>query len=396
MVDKVKSYNIDGVAANVQLGSKGPSFIGSDSSKIRFEDNAGNLAEASISNATIGSHAVTLQQLRAQAKNKLRNDQFIVRYNDVTKNLAVAQPNTYITGVCVEASAVWTGADSNTNITVGDSGDQSRLFSGFDPDAQSLDETDYEYANATTLTAYITPGGASAGNAIITVWYFGELTNAADLVTSNLTLNLDAGDISSYSGSGSTWTDIAGTPANITLVGSPTYTSGTPAYFSFNGSNQYGTGSVAGVLGTTAYTKSVWFRISSYTDNNLVSSGTGGHFMFMGNNPSVDRKIYCGHADWGSYIDYGSTGTINLNTWYNATLTFSTTNGMTLYINGVLDSTYTANKSALPGNGSTNIATYNTGNLLNGDIGKVLCYDKELTAAEVLQNFNAFKGNFGL
>lgn len=176
MVDKVKSYNIDGVAANVQFGSQGPSFIGSDSSKIRLEDNTGNLAEAKIGNATIGSHAVTLQQLKTQSQSKLRNDQFLVAYNGGNVNLANAQPNTWITSVVVEASNVWTGADGNTNITVGDSGNPSRLFSGFDVDAQTIDETDYKYANVTMLTAYVTQGGASAGSAIVTVWYVGELT----------------------------------------------------------------------------------------------------------------------------------------------------------------------------------------------------------------------------
>lgn len=177
MVDKVKSYNIDGVAANVQFGSTGPSVIGSDSSKIRFEDSTGNLAQANIANATLSSHAVTLQQLRAQAQNKLRNDQFVVAYNGGNVNLANAQPNTWITSVVVEASNVWTGADANTEITIGDSGNNSRLFSGFDPDAQTQDETDYQYASETTISAYITQGAASAGNAIITIWYVGELTN---------------------------------------------------------------------------------------------------------------------------------------------------------------------------------------------------------------------------
>ena len=60
------------------------------------------------------------------------------------------------------------------------------------------------------------------------------------LVTSGLTLQLDAGNSSSYPGSGTTWTDLAGTQQNITLVNSPTFTSGTPAYFTFNGSSQYG------------------------------------------------------------------------------------------------------------------------------------------------------------
>ena len=72
-----------------------------------------------------------------------------------------------------------------------------------------------------------------------------NILSSAGLVTDGLTLNLDAGDSASYPGSGSTWTDLAGTADNITLVNSPTYTSGTPAYFTFNGSNQYGTGSGA-------------------------------------------------------------------------------------------------------------------------------------------------------
>lgn len=220
-----------------------------------------------------------------------------------------------------------------------------------------------------------------------------NILSTTDLVTNGLTLNLDAGDSASYPGSGSTWTDLAGTADNITLVNSPAYTSGTPAYFTFNGSSQYGTGSGTNVLPTTAYTKSLWFRINSYADNNLISSDTGGHFMYM----ASTTRFYCGHANWANYQAYPSTATISLNTWYNAALTFSTTNGMTLYFNGSQDSTYTANKAAHTGNGSTNLACYGAGgNLLNGRIAQVYCYNRELTAAEVLQNFNAYKARYGL
>jgi hypothetical protein len=214
------------------------------------------------------------------------------------------------------------------------------------------------------------------------------------LVTSNLVLRLDPDLASSYSGSGSTWTDIAGTADNITLVNSPTYTSGTPSYFTFNGSNQYGSGTTTGVVNSTAYTKSAWFYLNGYQDNNIFSGD--GHFIYMGNQASIDKKIYCGHADWPLFTAYPSTATINLSTWYNVTLTFSTTNGMTLYINGAQDSTYTVRKTAVPGTRTANIAAYSTGNLLNGRVGKVLCYSAELTAGEVLQNFNAHKATYGL
>lgn len=211
------------------------------------------------------------------------------------------------------------------------------------------------------------------------------------LVVDGLTLQLDVGNASSYNGSGTTWYDLAGTQQNITLVGSPTFTSGTPSYFTFNGSTQRGSGSGA-VLTSTAYTKSVWFYLNGYADNNLVSSDIGGHFMYM----NASNRLYCGHANWPNYIAYPSSATISLSTWYNATLTFNTSDGMVLYINGIQDSTYTANKTAHGGNSSTNIAAFGTGNLLNGRIAKVYCYNRSLTSSEVLQNYNVDKSYFGL
>lgn len=218
------------------------------------------------------------------------------------------------------------------------------------------------------------------------------VTKGTAPVTNNLTMYLDANNPSSYPGSGSTWYDISGFGANISLVGNPIYTSGSPAYFTFNGSSQAGTGSTPNVLQPTQYTKSIWFYLNGYADNNLSSSAVGGHFIYM----FSSNRIYCGHTDWPSYTAYPSVSTFALNTWYYVALTFNTTDGMTLYVNGVLDSTYTANKSAFTGNGSTNIATFNgTGNWLNGRISKAFFYDDSLTASEVLQNYNSTKAIFG-
>jgi len=217
---------------------------------------------------------------------------------------------------------------------------------------------------------------------------------APSLVTANLILNLDPDNSSSYSGSGATWTDLAGTAQNLTLYGSPTYTSGTPSYFTFNGTTQYALSASTGIVNTTAYTKSAWFYLNAYQDNNIFSGD--GHFIYMGPSASVDRKIYSGHSDWPSFTAYASSATINLNTWYNVTLTFSTASGMSLYINGALDSTYTVRKTAHPGTGSASVASYVAGNFLNGRVGKVLCYNVELSAAQVLQNYNSTKSTYGL
>ena len=220
----------------------------------------------------------------------------------------------------------------------------------------------------------------------------GYWTSWGNIVTTNLTLRLDASDSASYPGSGNTWIDLVNPQQNITLVNTPTYTATAPSYFTFNnGSNQYGTGSGA-VLGSSSYTKSVWFYLNSYVDNNIVSSNTGGHYMFF----QGGNKMYNGHSNWAGFpSNYPSTATFSLNTWYNVALTFNTTDGMKLYINGNLDSSYTTIKTAFTGNGSTNIAAYGTGNLLNGRIAKVYCYDRSLTASEVIQNWNADKSKFG-
>jgi len=219
-----------------------------------------------------------------------------------------------------------------------------------------------------------------------------NMSIANTIVTENLTLQLDASNASSYPGSGTTWFDLAGTQQNITLVNSPTYTAAAPSYFTFNGSNQRGSGTGA-VLSSTTYTKSVWFYLNAYVDNNLVSSETGGHYMFFGGG----NKLYSGNSNWAGFpTNFPSVASFSLNTWYNATITFNTTDGMKLYINGSLDSSYTTIKTAFTGDGSTNIASYGAGNLLNGRIAKVYCYNRSLTATEVLQNYNADKAKFGL
>jgi hypothetical protein len=218
------------------------------------------------------------------------------------------------------------------------------------------------------------------------------LVTSPDIVTDGLTLRLDASKTESYDGDGDTWYDLAGTQQNITLVNSPfySYPIGIPGAFTFYGSNQRGSGTSA-VLTTTSYTKSIWFRYFNYQDNNLISSANGGHFMYM----NGEDKIYCGHSNWPNYTAYPSTGTFTNGIWYNVTLTFNTTDGMTLYINGDQDSTYTANKDPHNGDSSVNIASFGDGNLFSGQISKVYCYNRSITASEVLHNYNIDKAEFG-
>ena len=217
------------------------------------------------------------------------------------------------------------------------------------------------------------------------------ITGENSVVTSGLTLYLDG---SVYPGSGSTWSDQSGNANDATLINSPTYSSSNGGYFTFNGSTQRAT--VAGTpLTTTSYTKCIWFYLNATADNNLISYDDGlgtGHYMYFGG----FNTLRSGHTSWTGFPNtFPSATTFSNATWYFAAITFNTTDGMSLYKNGTLDSTYTAQKTA-PASGKVNLASYGSGNLLNGRIAKVLCYNRTLTAAEVLQNYNATKANYGL
>ena len=227
-------------------------------------------------------------------------------------------------------------------------------------------------------------------------WYTGQTglicvnLDYPDFVTSGLTLLLDAGYVSSYPRSGSRWDDLSFSGNNGTLVNTPTFSSDNYGYLTFNGNTQYV--NVGGTpLGLSSYTKNIWFYLNGTSDNNLLSSDTGGHFMFF----ASTNKLYCGHSNWGNYTVFPSVTNFSNGQWYNACVTFDTTNGFVLYVNGVQDSTYTAQKTPIGGNGSTRVGAFVAGgNLLNGRAAVAMTYDRVLSSTEVLKNYNAFSSRY--
>jgi len=176
VVDSVKNYGITGVSSTVELGKQGPKIDGSNASVISFKDKNDALTVVAVAEGTDPEHAVALSQLGSASLGKLSYLTAQVSYDSGTVALGNASADTYIHSVVVEKTAGnWTGADSSTEITVGDSGDNARLFSGFDPSVQNTSEVDHVYASATTINAYVTQGGASAGTATVTIWYSGTI-----------------------------------------------------------------------------------------------------------------------------------------------------------------------------------------------------------------------------
>jgi hypothetical protein len=82
-----------------------------------------------------------------------------------------------------------------------------------------------------------------------------------------------------------------------------------------------------------------------------------------------------------------------LNTWYCAAVTFDSANGWNLYIDGVLEST-SADTTQFTGDGSVNIASYQGGDFFNGQIAFASVYNRALSDAEILNNYNSMSPRF--
>jgi hypothetical protein len=236
--------------------------------------------------------------------------------------------------------------------------------------------------------------------------------------SSQLSAAFDAGNTKSYVGTGTTWNDLSGRSNTGALTYGPTYNSADGGAIVFDGSNDcVVVNSNASVLSNTAYTKTVWFyNITSFaTNNNLISGGNNGRHAFS---VSSSNKLQAGHNSTWNTIS--SPTPLSLNTWYHAAVTFSTTTGWRLYLNGVLDSTNSSTSAVFSaydvadalfaevpygvgygatttflGSGEILIGGYGTGsNAFRGRISNASVYNRVLSASEIQQNFNALAPRF--
>ena len=239
-----------------------------------------------------------------------------------------------------------------------------------------------------------------------------SIINSAATVTANLSMNLDAATYTS----GLTWTDSSGNGKDARIAGAvTTYTLGTGFnVIRFNGSafaNAYlGFGTT---LNTTAgYTFEVWAQPAasdtSYTlvgewNNNTVNSGwTDAQMGFLSNN-RISAGYYSGGVASGG-VAIAPTVTSG-GTWYNIVFTYNGINNGNLYINGskVATTGYEI-KSNPPGSVFLSLGKPDgfggyLGGVINnftGNIGAWRVYNKNLSDAEIQQNFDALRGRFGI
>ena len=208
------------------------------------------------------------------------------------------------------------------------------------------------------------------------------------IVTSGLLLNLDAGNPSSYSGSGTTWFDLSGNGNNFTLNGSLTFNN-TTGFTGFSQVNRWFRNSFPVNLKTSqggnGYTTCVWARCT----------GTGSWQKLIGNGDEQNYiDLYAASTSGNYYQEDGST------LYYNDGIEVAN-NGLAMansvwrmYSSTNLNSGLLTNPTDAFGIGSEGDGQFAYPWI--GNIATVMIYNRVLSTTEMTQNFNAMRGRFGV
>jgi len=193
---------------------------------------------------------------------------------------------------------------------------------------------------------------------------------------------------------GNTWYDVSGNNNNCTFNDLPSAGTG---FYTFNGTSNYGTVVNNSTLNfSSAQTLQIVMRHTYTTGRrnpwNQAYAGYGTWTHENGEN--INQYFGNGGGDNTPYIGVTSPATPR-NVWNVMCATRSTTE-FKWYINGVLSST-TSNPYGVLANTPANILIGNGyAGFWQGDMAMVTAYTRTLSDIEVLRNFNAISGRFGL
>jgi hypothetical protein len=205
------------------------------------------------------------------------------------------------------------------------------------------------------------------------------------IVTNGLIFNVDAGTQLSYVSGTTSWVDTVGNTVGA-LTNNPTYNSSNVGSIVFDGVNDaiiWNSNPLSSL--TSAKTYDVWVKFTNTQNTFTLGSGT--------------LDVYLEGKSWyvsqvGSSSKIISTWTFS-SEWTNFIYSFDGTNHL-CYINGV---SYVVNSTSSGVSSQTNLYIGNRVNFdspLKGNIATTRVYNRGLSATEILQNYNATKGRFGL
>ena len=228
---------------------------------------------------------------------------------------------------------------------------------------------------------------------------------------------MDAGNLASYPGSGTTWFDLSGNSLNGTLTNGPTFSfSDSSSSIVFDGTNDYVNIPASSLFnfgsGDFSVELAIYYNASTGSDNIYRPA-----FMLGSGSTYLALYKWRSGAGNGVFVDYSVSGSRYTITTTNSvpspvvnnTITSPlydvngkwthfvirvSSNVMTLYINSVsygsvnLASRWNTNLALTIGTGE--------GDYMLGLIPYFKLYNRALSAAEILQNFNYYRSRYGI
>jgi hypothetical protein len=238
-------------------------------------------------------------------------------------------------------------------------------------------------------------------------------SHGAGIVTDGLAMLMDAANPRSYPKTGTVWSDISGNRITGTITNGSVYNTSYQGYFPFSSaSNQYvniGTSTILQSL-TSAITISAWCLFTSFPpagtgiytiyDSALVSA-TSTEQTFLRLENDVGQALLSVGTFTGSanvYATYSYTN-LSINRWYHIVGGYTGT-AWVLYVNGVLvKSTVGAGPTAVASSLFTIGASTFMGSVaryFDGNISSIQIYNRALSIDEIAQNFQAYRGRYGM
>jgi hypothetical protein len=221
-----------------------------------------------------------------------------------------------------------------------------------------------------------------------------------NIVNDGLILNLDAANSKSYPGTGATWTDLSGLGNNSTLENSPTYSSLNNGSLAFNGSTTRAIIPNNTALDTQTPSVEVWIKTNALSQNGFwfEKGDVNTQYSLFQNS---DGTIYW-RQNIGGITNLVTTASsvINATNWFQVVGTY-TSGVRRLYVNGTLVNSDTQSGTIATNSAGMSIGVYggfsgSRGYYYNGNLSTCRVYNKSLSAAEVMQNFNALRGRYGI
>ena len=228
-----------------------------------------------------------------------------------------------------------------------------------------------------------------------------------DIVTDGLVFDMDFANTKCYPGNGNSCFDLG--PNN--LVGElgvanlfkPTYTTlVNNKYFVFNASPLIRIPNST-ALDTNEVSVEVWIKTDNTNQSGFwFEKGTVNtqYSLFQHNN-----SIYWRHRLWsgglGDLITNAiTTAGLNTTDWFQVTGTY-VSGSRKLYVNGILKNSDSLTGNLAVNTGGMSIGVYggyngSRGYYYDGNLAVVRVYTRSLEAYEVMDNYNALKGRFGL